>query len=181
MPDALGATVDLGVLSSRGSCGSALLRTVRRRTAPNASAAQGISQTFSGVMRSPWKLPAAIIAQGRGRFRELRGTGWPDPPGGCRANSANVLKESLPTGHERSISATLLKSIRQLGRRGAGLSAACFPSWPLRRGFEVSFLSRGLRIIGRHRKAPLCEAINTWKHSASANVPATMRDRYIRL
>jgi hypothetical protein len=30
----------------------------------------------------------------------------------------NVLKESLPTGHERSISATLLKSIRQLGPEG---------------------------------------------------------------
>ena len=30
----------------------------------------------------------------------------------------NVLRESLPTGHERSISATLLKSIRQLGPEG---------------------------------------------------------------
>jgi len=32
-----------------------------------------------------------------------------------------MLREGLPTGHERSIAATLLKSIRQLGLEGADL------------------------------------------------------------
>jgi tetratricopeptide (TPR) repeat protein len=81
-----------------------------------------------------------------------------------------LLEESLPTGHERSISATLLNSIRQLGSEGLDFLrlGSLLASAPIQMSFVVEVFEalgeggaakiRALQAVGQAAALSLCES-----------------------
>ena len=119
---ALGESLDLGVLSPSEAL--AMLRSHRQpKGAAEENAAHRIVELL-GYHPLAVEVAGGYLAQGLDGFES-----YADAlanPSEDAVEFGNLLKESLPTGHERSISATLLKSIRQLGSEGRDfLRLAC--------------------------------------------------------
>ena len=113
---ALGNALDLGVFSSREAFG---LLCSHRKPASSAeeSAAQRIVELL-GCHPLALEVAGSYLAQGVEGFESYIDA--LTNPLEDAVEFGNLLKESLPTGHDRRISATLLKSIRQLGPEGLG-------------------------------------------------------------
>ena len=111
---ALGDVLDLAVLSSGEAFG---LLCSQRQPANNTeqTAAQQIVELL-GYHPLAVDVAGSYLAQGVDVFESYR-QALANPMEDA-VEFGKVLKENLPTGHERSISATLLKSIRQLEAEG---------------------------------------------------------------
>jgi hypothetical protein len=114
---ALGRHVDLDVLEEEDAC-----RLLTARRAPEGPAEEQAAREIAGELgRHPLavEIAAAFLAKGIRNFTEYLGELQRDDQDALEYGA--LLREALPTGHERSIAATLLKSIRQLGPEGADL------------------------------------------------------------
>ena len=99
----------------------------------------------------------------------------------------NLLQDSLPTGHERSISTTLLRSIRQLGPEGHDFlrlaSVLAVTSIPVSLIAEVlefpdSGRSRTLAALGQAETLSLCEREGDDARTIHTLVSRTMRFQF---
>lgn len=100
----------------------------------------------------------------------------------------NALKESLPTGHERSISATLLKSIRQLQPQGLDFLrlASVFAVSPIPVGLVAEIFStveesgkqRALEALSQVDAFSLCERSGDAARTVHALVTRTMHFQF---
>ena len=114
---ALGQHVDLDVLEEQDAC-----RLLTARRAPKGPAEEQAVREIAGELgRHPLaiEIAAAFLAKGTMNFTDYLGELRRDDQDAVEYGAS--LREALPTGHERSIAATLLKSIRQLGPEGADL------------------------------------------------------------
>jgi hypothetical protein len=112
--DALGAALDLGVLS----CDEAFyLLCAHRQPTPGAeqAAARRIVELL-GFHPLAVEVAGSYLAEGVEGFDAY--VEALENPNEDAVEFGSLLKQSLPTGHERSISATLLKSIRKLDVEG---------------------------------------------------------------
>lgn len=115
--EGLGRHVDLDVLEEEDAY---RLLTVRR--APQGPAQERAAREIIGELgRYPLavEIAAAFLAKGIVYFTDYLGELRRDDQDALEYGAS--LREALPTGHERSIAATLLKSIRQLRPEGADL------------------------------------------------------------
>jgi len=113
----LGRHVDLDVLDEEDA-----YRLLTSRRAPEGSAQeQAAREIVRELGRHPLaiEIAAAFLAKGIMNFAEYLDELRRDDQDALEYGA--MLREGLPTGHERSIAATLLKSIRQLGPEGADL------------------------------------------------------------
>jgi tetratricopeptide (TPR) repeat protein len=110
----LGATLDLGVLSS--SEARMLLLSHRKTTTAAENEAADEVAGLLGFHPLAVDVAGGYLALGLEDF-ETYAESLRDPMNDA-VEFGDGLKENLPTGHERSISATLLKSIRQLQPQG---------------------------------------------------------------
>jgi hypothetical protein len=111
---AVGSVLDLGVLSPTEALG--LLCVHRKPTSSAENSAAALIAELLGFHPLAVDVAGSYLALGVEGFENyveaLRN------PEQDALEFGQLLKDSLPTGRERSISATLLKSIRQLGREG---------------------------------------------------------------
>ncbi|MDQ6700618.1 MAG: hypothetical protein M3Z36_10585, partial [Acidobacteriota bacterium] len=138
---ALGNTLDLGVLSP--SEAFALLRSHRTpKGGAEERAAQEIVDLL-GYHPLAVEVAGSYLAQGIDRFENY--VDALENPSEDAVEFGSLLKESLPTGHERSISTTLLRSIRQLGVEGQDFLrlASVLAVAPI----QVSFISEVLELL----------------------------------
>ena len=114
---ALGRHVDLDVLEEEDA-----YRLLTARRAPEGSPQQEAAREIVRELgRHPLaiEIAAAFLAKGIMNFAKYLDELRRDDQDALEYGA--ILREGLPTGHERSIAATLLKSIRQLGPEGADL------------------------------------------------------------
>jgi tetratricopeptide (TPR) repeat protein len=163
---ALGSQIDLGVLSESEAL--ELLTRARRPTDPvEQRAAVGIASEL-GYHPLAIEVAGSYLATAGQGFQqyldELRN------PHRDAVELGAELKESLPTGHERSVSRTLLKSLSRLGREGTdllrlasvlaveplpvGLVAGAFDRTPETGLARLAASSRNLFGLRSQRRAP---------------------------
>ncbi len=152
--DALGKALDLGVLS-RGEAFSLLCSHRQPSAGAEENAARRIVELL-GFHPLAVDVAGGYLAQGVESFQSYFDT--LANPLEDAVEFGKLLKESLPTGHERSISATLLKSIRQLDPEGLDLLrlASVLAVAPI----QLSFLSLVLELLDGTGKSRTVEAVN---------------------
>jgi DnaJ-domain-containing protein 1 len=151
---AVGSALDLGVLSSREAFD---LVCSHRQPASSAeeSAAHRIVELL-GCHPLAVEVAGSYLAQGFDGFESYLDALANLPEDALELG--NLLKESLPTGHERSISATLLRSIRQLSLEGLDFLrlASVLGVAPI----QVSFVSEVFGFLEHDGKVRSLKAVN---------------------
>jgi hypothetical protein len=182
----LGGTLDLGVLSPGEALG--LLCSYRKP-------ASGAEETAARqIVELLGYHPLAVAVAGGYLAQELENfqsyAEALENPREDAVEFGNLLEESLPTGHERSISATLLKSIRQLGPEGLDFLrlASVMAVAPIPVGFvaEVFELldgaeasrARALKALSQTEALSLCERSGDEARAVHTLVSRTIRFRF---
>ena len=183
---AVGSTVDLGVLSSSEAFD--LLCSHRH---PRCSAERGAAHRI--VERLGYHPPAvevagSYLAEGFEAFEDYFAA--LESPNEDAVEFGQLLKESLPTGHERSISSTLLKSIRQLDEDGRDflrlasvLAAAPVQVSFVAEVFELLYAdgtakSRAVKAVNQAETLSLCERSGEDRLAVHTLVSRTMRFQF---
>jgi tetratricopeptide (TPR) repeat protein len=150
----LGDSMDLGVLLSREG-----MRLLCWRRKPSTSVDQLAAERITQLLGCH---PLAIDVAGSYLATEIEGfesyAAALEDPDVDAVEFGNLLKESLPTGHEKSVSATLLRSIRQLGPEGMDFLklAAVLAVAPI----QVSFVTEVFAILTSDPKVHSSKAID---------------------
>jgi len=177
---ALGEAIDLGVLSS--SEAFHLLCAHRQPTSESDVANARKITELLGYHPLAVEVAGSYLAQGLDTFQSYQDA-LTDPAKDA-VEFGNELQESLPTGHERSISVTLLKSIRRLGPDGLDFLrlASVLAVAPIAVSFVAEVLesvagdgkSRALRGTDEVRALSLCESPTPETRTVHTLVSRTM-------
>ena len=181
---ARGSALDLGVLSPEEAFG---LLGSRRKPANGAeeSAARRIVGLL-GYHPLAVEVAASYLGLGVEGF-ESYAAALEDPREDA-VEFGSELKESLPTGHERSIAATLVKSIQQLGPEGMDFLrlASVLAVAPIQVGFvaevfdvpEGAGRGRAVKAVDQAGSLSLCEPFGADAKTVHTLVSRTMRFRF---
>jgi tetratricopeptide (TPR) repeat protein len=181
---AMGSALDLGVLSPEEALG---LLGSRRKPAKGAEeeAAQRIVDLL-GYHPLAVEVAASYLALGVEGFE--RYVAALEDPREDAVEFGSELKESLPTGHERSIAATLVKSIRHLGPEGLDFLrlASVLAVAPIQAGFvaevfdapEGTGRDRAVKAVDQAGALSLCEPHGADARTVHTLVSRTMRFRF---
>jgi tetratricopeptide (TPR) repeat protein len=182
----LGSVLDLGVLSPTEALG--LLCSHRQPTNSIEESAAGFIVELLGFHPLAVEVAGSYLALGVEGF-EAYVEALKDPEEDA-LEFGQLLKESLPTGHERSISATLLKSIRQLGSEGLDflriasvLAVAPIPVNLLPDVFAIVYAadigkSHSIRALSQVDALSLCERFGHDARTVHTLVSRTMRFQF---
>jgi tetratricopeptide (TPR) repeat protein len=180
----MGSALDLGVLSPEEALG---LLGSRRKPAKGAEeeAAQRIVDLL-GYHPLAVEVAASYLALGVEGFE--RYVAALEDPREDAVEFGSELKESLPTGHERSIAATLVKSIRHLGPEGLDFLrlASVLAVAPIQAGFvaevfdapEGTGRDRAVKAVDQAGALSLCEPHGADARTVHTLVSRTMRFRF---
>ena len=182
----VGSVLDLGVFSATEALG--LLCSHRQPTNSTEEKAAGLIVELLGFHPLAVEVAGSYLALGVESFeRYVEALENPDDDA---LELGELVKETLPTGHERSISTTLLKSIRQVGSEGLDFLrlASVLAVAPV----PVSLLSDVIAFLGevdagkRHsieavtqaEALSLCERFGNDARTVHTLVSRTMRFRF---
>ena len=182
----VGSTVDLGVLSASEAFD--LLCSHRH---PANSSERGSAHRIVellGCHPLAVEVAGSYLAQGFEGFENYVAT--LENPNEDAVEFGQFLKESLPTGHERSISSTLLKSIRQLDekerdflRLASVLAVAPVQVSFVLEVFELLYAdgtakSRAVKTVNQAETLSLCERSGEDRLAVHTLVSRTMRFQF---
>jgi hypothetical protein len=183
---ALGDVLDLGVLSSEEAFG--LLCSHRKLAGSAEESATHRTVELLGCHPLAVEVAGSYLAQGVEGYESY--VNALESPTEDAVEFGALLKESLPTGHERSISATLLKSIRLLDSEGQDflhlasvLAVAPIPVKFISEVFELlhrdnTARTRSVKAINQVETFSLCERSGDDARTVHTLVSRTMRFQF---
>ena len=180
---AVGSALDLGVLSSEEAAG--LLRSHRNPTNPGEESAVVRIVELLGCHPLAVEVAGSYLAQGFESFQSYVDA-LADPHEDA-VEFGTPLEEYLPMGHERSIRATLLKSIEKLRSEGKDflrlasiLAVAPIPVDFIRATFEIEGAgrARSLQAVNQAETLSLCERFGGDARTVHTLVSRTMHFQF---